>query len=371
MVFVHSAEKRQRQLTEARETASEDRVWKGDLSVPSGSGAKILTNEFDRQDCARPTVLLFIFACCAASLTGCLSSESRLSETPLYSDIRSKTLADDVEFFQPKFQLWSDGVDKSRYIRLPPGMQIDTSDMNEWVFPIGTELYKEFSVDGQRLETRLQRKTANGVWAMTTYIWNEDQSDAEIAPLGSSNIQAASHDSPPFWDCTYCHGTPSKPLGFSAIQLEHELEGVNLSNLVDANRLTHRPQTSLAPPGDSLDQQILGAFHVNCGSCHSDRGELRNLPLRLALSTDALAQLRDTSLFQTAVNVEREEPIGGLSTFIAPGRPDQSLLHFRMSQRGNTAQMPPIGTEEVDLELLEALAIWIARLPATSAAEEE
>lgn len=303
-------------------------------------------------------------------LTACPASEARLSETQLYADIAAKTLADDIEIFSPQFPLWSDGVEKARYIRLPPGEQIDTSDMDQWVFPVGTELYKEFSSNGRRLETRLQRKVAEGDWTMVAYVWNEDQSDAEMAPLGASNIHEGQHDSPPVWDCAYCHGAPSKPLGFSAIQLNHDDEGLTLSKLLERDLLTHAPEHSFSLPGDDLDQKVLGALHVNCGSCHSGRGELRNLDLRLALKASEMDSVEDTAAYRTAVDVDRGEPIGGLSTFIAPGRPDQSLLLFRMSQRGNTSQMPPVGSERVDAETMNAFADWISRLSRKHEGEE-
>ena len=307
-----------------------------------------------------PLALLALVA-----LTGCSNREARLSETGLYDDITTKSLRPDLEFYAPQFPLWSDGVEKKRYIRLPEGTRIDTSDMDAWVFPIGTELYKEFSENGRRLETRLQRKEADGSWTMAAYVWNDDESDADLAPLGAENISGGDHDSPPDWDCTYCHGADTKPLGFSAIQLSHAGDGMTLRDLVDQDLLTNAPEAPIVIPGDALDHQVLGALHVNCGGCHSDTGELRRLGLRLALKTTQLRTVDDTPAAQTAVNVAREEPMAGLSTYIVPGRPEQSLLHFRMAQRGADIQMPPIGSERPDVETLRAFDTWIRRLDDT------
>src|SRR5262245_48795669 len=69
---------------------------------------------------------------------------STLACTGLYSDWSAKTLAKDIVPFTPRFVAWSDGMEKSRYIALPPGGSIDKSDPNEWQFPIGTRLWKEF-----------------------------------------------------------------------------------------------------------------------------------------------------------------------------------------------------------------------------------
>ena len=42
-------------------------------------------------------------------------------------------------------QLWADYATKQRWILLPPGTKIDATDPNEWVFPVGTKVWKEFS----------------------------------------------------------------------------------------------------------------------------------------------------------------------------------------------------------------------------------
>ena len=57
----------------------------------------------------------------------------------------------------PTEALWSDGAVKRRFIYLPPGTTIDTTNMDEWVFPVGTKFWKEFSVDGRKLRTTDKR----------------------------------------------------------------------------------------------------------------------------------------------------------------------------------------------------------------------
>src|SRR5688572_7672014 len=76
---------------------------------------------------------------------------ARLSETGLYADIGSEALADDVVAFAPQFELWSDGAEKKRWIWLPEGALIGTEDMDAWVLPEGTKLWKEFHRDGVRV----------------------------------------------------------------------------------------------------------------------------------------------------------------------------------------------------------------------------
>jgi hypothetical protein len=64
-----------------------------------------------------------------------------LAATGLYSNITQKTLSSNVKPYTPGLTFWSDGASKSRYLYLPPGQKIDNSDMDEWVFPVGTKVW--------------------------------------------------------------------------------------------------------------------------------------------------------------------------------------------------------------------------------------
>src|SRR5436305_4822918 len=76
-----------------------------------------------------------------------------LSATGLYADASLKIDARNRPY-SPQYPLWSDGAGKSRWMYLPPGVQIDGTDIDSWVFPVGTKLWKEFAFDGRRVETR-------------------------------------------------------------------------------------------------------------------------------------------------------------------------------------------------------------------------
>ena len=90
--------------------------------------------------------------------------------------------------YTPRWPLWADAASKRRWIYLPPGTQIDTTDMDHWDFPIGTKLWKEFSVNGVRVETRLIEKVASNNtqsdWYYVAYQWNATQDDALAVPTG-------------------------------------------------------------------------------------------------------------------------------------------------------------------------------------------
>ena len=61
--------------------------------------------------------------------------------------------------YTPVYPLWADGLVKRRWLDLPAGKKIDTSDMDHWSFPVGTRFWKEFATpSGTVLETRLIEK---------------------------------------------------------------------------------------------------------------------------------------------------------------------------------------------------------------------
>src|SRR5262245_31431150 len=64
--------------------------------------------------------------------------EPRLSETGLFEDIAADRVGRDVLAYTPAFELWVGGASKRRWLRLPPGTRIDTSDLDAWQFPVGT-----------------------------------------------------------------------------------------------------------------------------------------------------------------------------------------------------------------------------------------
>ncbi len=83
-----------------------------------------------------------------------------LSCTGLYTNVSAQTIASGVQPYAPAVALWADGSDKNRWILLPAGATIDRTDPNNWVFPSGTKVWKEFSRDGERKETRSRARTA-------------------------------------------------------------------------------------------------------------------------------------------------------------------------------------------------------------------
>src|ERR1043166_3968535 len=110
--------------------------------------------------------------CAEPTPTALAALPQRLSDTGLFNDDGS------VVEYAPAFALWSDGAEKKRSISLPDGAVIDTRDMDDWRFPQGTKLWKQFVRDDVRVETRLLLKTGDGngddAWAAGAYLWDGD-----------------------------------------------------------------------------------------------------------------------------------------------------------------------------------------------------
>jgi hypothetical protein len=101
-----------------------------------------------------------------------VSGPALLSQTGLYSDFANRTIATGIIEFAPRFPSWTDGATKRRWILIPQGKTVDTTDMNQWTFPAGTKLWQEFTY-GKIVETRFLWKQGDGWsnWWMGAYVW--------------------------------------------------------------------------------------------------------------------------------------------------------------------------------------------------------
>ena len=313
-----------------------------------------------------------------------------LSETGLYDDIDNKIIANGIVEFIPEFQLWSDGAEKIRWIQLPPGTTIDTSDMDNWDFPLGTKVWKQFGYrQGANLiliETRLTEfwGPSPGDIYQGSFVWNANDTDAAYARFGATNVKGTDLDVPAADQCVRCHrGQASKVLGFQAVQLSHT--GAN--NIDDFEALgwfTTSPTPGGYPvPGNPVERAAIGYLHANCGGCHSNANasvassacySLPLLQLRVQ-TTDRIVE--DTFAYQLAVDRDLRYWVspaqgneGGYTKRMIRSDPGNSAIYYRMSVReagqappfDNNQQMPPIFTDVVDTNGLAALEAWILSL---------
>lgn len=302
-----------------------------------------------------------------------------LEETGLYADVGRLVVDPRHLAFTPQYPLWTDGASKRRWIALPAGTVIDGSDPNNWIFPVGTRLWKEFSFGGQRIETRYLERQADG-WRYGVYAWSADGRSAALVPDGRRRAYplagGRAHRIPSLGDCKACHeGGRGPVLGFSALQLSPDrdpnaphaeaVSGADLAMLIDTGLLIGLPASLReAPPRiattSATERATLGYLHGNCGHCHNARGALRNLGLVLSHTVGT----REQAAISSTVAHPVRNPAPGQSADalmrIEPQHPERSALLQRMASRYGALQMPPLGTEIVDAAAVALIRRWIA-----------
>jgi hypothetical protein len=310
---------------------------------------------------------------------------ARLSDTGLY--LADGTVDPRNRPYAPQYPLWTDGAEKSRWIRLPEGARVDASDLDAWRFPPGTIAWKEFAWNGRRVETRMIRAEAGGRWTFATYVWNAEQTDALLAPEGGvpgafAIADGKRHSIPGRGDCLACHGAaPSRLLGFSALQLSDDRDPlaphaeaarpgmITLRTLVAEDRLSPpRSELTRRPPripaSDPVERAARGYLSANCGHCHNARGPLARLGLSLLHEIGPAASSRTTT--QDVVGARTRFEVPGAppesSVAIAPGAPERSAVAYRMASRRPSSQMPPLGTVIADDAAVALVRRWIGHL---------
>ncbi len=283
----------------------------------------------------------------------------------LYEAGSCTRLAEGVRAYHPLYQLWADDSGKERYLYLPEGSTIDTSDPDAWVFPVGTKFWKTFAVGSLRIETRVLEKTVDdvgpGAWTMRVYMWNTSQDAVSEVLDGVDNALGTTHDIPAPVLCERCHqGVRDVGLGVAALQLNHAEDGVTLAALASEGRLSSPIALADAVvPGDDSARAALGYLHANCSHCHGGEAPAADLNMHLLVGTEAVA---DTYTYMTSVGVPSGWASEGVTARIVPGHPEASAVTARMALRGD-GQMPPIATEEVDIVALQSVRDWISSLP--------
>jgi len=315
-----------------------------------------------------------------------------LSEAGLYLPGQVRVVDERNRRFSPQYPLWSDGAVKTRWVFLPAGTTIDARDDAAWQFPVGTRFWKEFSFDGRKVETRLLWRASSARWVAVSYIWNESQTDAVLAPdAGAPGIVPVTasrrHSIPSVSDCLACHGAKrTEPLGFNPLQLSTDRDpnaihreptppgAVTLGTLIEDGLLSPtRSRLADAAPRirttSAETRSVLGYLSANCGSCHRGDGETA-VQVPSMRYTDVMHDGDAAALNLLGRSTRWQIPGApeGASVLLNPAVPEWSAILARMRSRGPSSQMPPLGTVIRDQVAVDALMQWMATDLATLAA---
>ena len=293
----------------------------------------------------------------------------KLSETCLYKDILHGVINPSIASFEPNFALYTDGMDKKRWMYLPKGGQIENTDNNNWVFPVGTILWKEFSNQGLKLETRLLYKVANSNnhkdWVVATYMWRADQTGADAITKGADNVHGTIHQIPSLGTCMPCHhGSNDMVLGFSAFQLSQNKKQneMNLADLLEEKMLTSAsPKKINIYTKNELEKKAIGYLHANCAHCHGPNHHMGR-QIGMMLNYDVNLESRDDlPILKTAVD-QPTRYFRRVAKRIEIQDPEQSALYLRLHSDQAGIMMAPIGRKTIDEQGSDIVRQWINNL---------
>ncbi len=263
--------------------------------------------------------------------------------------------------------LWSDGLEKRRWLAIPDGSRIAVGPEGDMDLPIGSVVIKEFSAGERRIETRLLVRHDDGGWAGYAYAWNEAGTEATLLE-GAQDVDVGGRTwrIPSRTDCQRCHtAAAGRTLGLEVAQLDREfaapdgavanqLETFELMGLFSGALPERRRLVAADDPIAPVDDRARSYLHANCAHCHRPGGPGRGgLDFRFETASadvggcDQPPRIDDLGIADARV--------------IAPGDPGRSVLVQRMV-RLDGMRMPPLGTQAVDLNAAGLLSEWVSQI---------
>jgi uncharacterized repeat protein (TIGR03806 family) len=270
--------------------------------------------------------------------------------------------------YAPNAPFFSDNVEKTRWLALPDGQRITVDANNDFVFPNGSVLVKNFALGGQLVETRLFMRHNDGNWAGYTYEWNAQQTEATRV-IGGKTVQlgAQTWEIPSEAQCQTCHTLAAgRTLGLEIGQLNgdfgYQTTGRTANQLTTLNTidtltpaLTQTPDQLPVIPDPfgtaPLAQRARAYLHTNCSYCHRNGGTAQgNMDLRYTL---ALSASNTCDITPTFGNLDITDP-----RLIAPGSAARSVIVARINRTGANA-MPPLARHSIDTAGVQLISEWV------------
>ncbi len=334
-----------------------------------------------------------------------------LSETGLFASVKNHKMAAGVIPYSINAQPWADGAVAERSLAVPHAPKLplwgttNTQRGNisgNWNYPIDSVFSKTLSLEMEtgnpdslrRLETQILHRHGDN-WQAYTYIWNDQQTDAVLAPAEGLNrtFTIIDADAPngrrqQTWhfaartECLVCHTTRGGSIyGFTPPQLnrDQDYSGVidnQLRTLVHIGLFDdpyaqpsanpeHRVRRMTNPFDETADlgDRARAYLYVNCGQCHRrGGGGTAKFVLLYHLDFPQL-QLVGERPSQGTFNIHAARNV-------AAGDPYHSVLYYRMAKLGN-GHMPKLGSSMIDRRGLRLIHDWIDQLAKPDSADTE
>ena len=283
--------------------------------------------------------------------------------------------------------LFSDYADKYRFVWMPAGTAAEYRDDVPFEFPVSTILAKTFAFptddhprEERMIETRLLVRSKSA-WIPLPYIWNARQTEATLqlapnpAPVHYTDVAGHAHDFtyqiPNTNECRECHdhNKSLQPIGPKARNLNRDFaynDGTTnqLARWTEVGYLRGAPAPDAAPlvakwsesSSGTLDERALGYLDNNCAHCHQPGGTAGYTGVDFRLGHF------DPARFGVCKHPNSAGNMGERRYDIVPGRPDESILVYRMESTGPKIMMPQIGRDVVHAEGVALVREWVGSL---------
>ncbi len=320
--------------------------------------------------------------------------------------------------------LFTDYAHKLRTVWMPKGVSAKYDADATFDFPVGTIITKTFfypnAAGGDRtevartyeqkrdfvragiaesgldlrnvhlVETRILVRREHG-WDTLPYVWNAAQTDADLARTGDAmrlDLVADDGMHEPFTyvvpnenQCAGCHVVDLAtkqiaPIGPKARHLNREFTYAGgsenqIEHWTKLGYLSGAPDAKSAPrsanwldTNASLDARARAYLDINCAHCHNPAGPANTTALDLRVSTP---DDRHRGLCKPPVAAGRGT--GDHFFDIVPGKPDDSILPYRMASSETGVMMPEQGRSTVHREGLELIRQWVGTLTGSCSAD--
>ena len=306
--------------------------------------------------------------------------------------------------------LFTDYAGKLRTVWIPKGKRATYTASGPLDFPVGTIISKTFfyrkSASGlgrgdryftptsaaeldlrgvRMMETRLLVRRTSG-WVGLPYVWNAEQTEATLQRTGAieditlDDIAATpvklTYQVPNANQCAQCHETNHttkvmQPIGLTAAHLNHIGFGgapAQLQRLVSLRMLDQAPadaprSVNWRDASASVDARARSYLDINCAHCHNSKGaaDTSGLSLEPGVTDAALWGVCKTP-------VAAGQGSGDRLYDIVPGKPDASILLYRMESTDPAKMMPELGRSVADREGVALIRQWIREMPGGCAA---
>lgn len=287
--------------------------------------------------------------------------------------------------------LFTDYAHKARFVWMPEGATAKYVKDEVLDFPVGTVLIKNFfyEIDEQNaqkgrriIETRLLVKRKDK-WDALAYVWNDEQTEATLNIVGDSKKvdytnakgKAVHIDYTVLNknECKNCHNLNNvlMPIGpkvrylnkdyLFADGLKNQLEKwASIGYLTGYNataNATNKIADAFNPMSGTTEHRAKSYLEINCAHCHRREGSANNSGLFLLLSEQ---NPESWGIMKSPVAAGAAS--GDNLYDVVPGKPDESILVYRITENDPEVRMPELGRSVTHVEGVELVRQWIAEM---------